>query len=232
MDVFDIIKKRRHVKVYSDKAPPKEQIEKLLWKAWKVTPSKNNFMPYHCNVLGPDKHEEKHSVWLKTVKNKKVINETNIPKYHGDMTSSHKHWKEDGYNAYFYHLRSAPYLLVFTQRVCKPNDYYWKSIQRGDFYEQMHEEHMESMLRTTAVEIGMFMANLSAVALNEGLDTSTIACFPHSDLKQWKDLPFVKHPVVILGSIGNCAQSRREHMSKEEDIDDIKPAPETIIRWI
>ena len=58
--------------------PEKQLIEDLLWKAWKVTPSKNNFMPYHCNVLGPDKVKEKHSIWKKSQQNKKEINEHNI----------------------------------------------------------------------------------------------------------------------------------------------------------
>ena len=94
---------------------------------------------------------------------------------------------------------------------------------------------MNSMLRTTAVEVGMWMANLSAFALEEGLCTSTIACFPHggeSPPEKWKDLPWVKHPVVLLGSIGYSAQLRREHMGKDEREDDKKPEPETIIKWI
>tara|TARA_B100000686_G_scaffold201812_1_gene208764 strand:- start:16549 stop:17256 length:708 start_codon:yes stop_codon:yes gene_type:complete len=235
MDALELLDKRRHVKVYSLKDPGKELIEKLLWKAWKVTPSKNNFMPYHCNVLGPEREQEKHNIWMKTVKNKKLINETNIPIHYSHKSERHATWKEEGYNAYFKHLKSAPYLLVFTQRLCKPNAYYQKSIDRGDFYEQMHQEHMNSMLRTTAVEVGMWMANLSAFALEEGLCTSTIACFPHggeSPPEKWKDLPWVKHPVVLLGSIGYSAQLRREHMGKDEREDDKKPEPETIIKWI
>jgi nitroreductase len=233
MTQLDLLDERRHVKVYDGESiPDKELIEKILWRAWKVTPSKNNFMPYHVNVLGPERASEKESIWMKSVKNKKSINETNIPKYHADYSEKHKVWKEDGYNAYFYHLKSAPYLLVFTQRVCTPNDYYRKSIEGGDFYEQMHEDHMESMLRTTAVEVGMFCANLAVFALEEGLHTSTIACFPHGDPDKWKDLPWVEHPVVLLASIGKSAQLRREHMNTAERKDDIKPSAETVIKWI
>lgn len=53
MSTFDLLEKRRHVRKYrTDKHPPYELIEKLLWKTWKTTPSKNNFMPYNCHVLG------------------------------------------------------------------------------------------------------------------------------------------------------------------------------------
>ena len=223
MTQLQLLNKRQHVMAYdTDDVPEKQLIEDLLWKAWKVTPSKNNFMPYHCNVLGPERVAEKHSIWMKSVKNKKEINEKNI-----------KDHKEDGYNPYFEHLSTAPYLLVFTQRVCEPNEYYRKTIEKGDYYEQMHEDQISSMLRTTAVEVGMWMANLSAFALEKGLNTSTIACFPYrEDNSEWEDLPWVEHPVVLLGSIGKAKQYRRESMNEIQKKDDQKPEPETIIKWI
>ena len=223
MTQLQLLNKRQHVMAYdTDDVPEKQLIEDLLWKAWKVTPSKNNFMPYHCNVLGPERVAEKHSIWMKSVKNKKEINEVNI-----------KDHKEDGYNPYFEHLSTAPYLLVFTQRVCEPNEYYRKTIEKGDYYEQMHEDQISSMLRTTAVEVGMWMANLSAFALEKGLNTSTIACFPYrEDNSEWEDLPWVEHPVVLLGSIGKAKQYRRESMNEIQKKDDQKPEPETIIKWI
>ena len=220
--ILNLLNRRQHVFLYDEEnIPEKKLIEDLLWKAWKVTPSKNSFMPYHCNVLGPDKVNEKHSIWQKSMMNKKQINEKEI-----------KDHKEDGYNPYFKHLSSAPYLLVFTQRVCKPNAYYQRSIDEGDYFEQTDSKKVESMIRTTATEVGMFMANLSAFALEKGLDTSTIACFPYSNLKAWSDLPWVKYPVVLLGSIGKAKEFRRESMSDIEKKDDKKPEPETVIRWI
>ena len=180
--ILNLLNRRQHVMAYdTEDIPEKQLIEDLLWKAWKVTPSKNNFMPYHCNVLGPDKVNEKHSIWMKSVKNKKHINEKNI-----------KDHKEEGYNPYFEHISTAPYLLVFTQRVCEPNEYYRKRIEGGDYYEQMHEDQVQSMLRTTTVEVGMWMANLSAFALEKGLNTSTIACFPYKPMSAWGDLTWVK----------------------------------------
>ena len=140
--------------------------------------------------------------------------------------------KEEGYNPYFEHISTAPYLLVFTQRVCDPNEYYRKRIEKGDYYEQMHEDEVDSMMRTTIVEVGMWMANLSAFALEKGLDTSTIACFPYSNLKAWSDLPWVKYPVVLLGSIGKAKLYRRNRMGQEERKMDMKPEPEEVIKWI
>jgi hypothetical protein len=226
--ILHLLNKRQHVMAYdTEDIPEKQLIEDLLWKAWKVTPSKNNFMPYHCNVLGPDKVKEKHSIWKKSQQNKKEINEHNIEDH-----------KEEGYNKYFDHLSTAPYLLVFTQRLCEANDFYRKSIQEDDYYEQMHEHEIDSMMRTTTVEIGMWMANLSAFALEKGLNTSTIGCFPYQPFfaknpkNTWADLPWVKYPVLLLGSIGKAKQYRRESMTELEKKDDKKPEPEEIIKWI
>ena len=43
MNYFDTLeKKRQHVKKYDmNRIPPKEIIERALWKAWKTTPGKN-----------------------------------------------------------------------------------------------------------------------------------------------------------------------------------------------
>ena len=36
MNYFDTLeKKRKHIAKYSDKIPPKESVERALWKAWK-----------------------------------------------------------------------------------------------------------------------------------------------------------------------------------------------------
>ena len=29
-------------------------IDEILWQSWKVTPSKNGFMPYEVHVIGPE----------------------------------------------------------------------------------------------------------------------------------------------------------------------------------
>ena len=87
---------------FSEEAPDKKIIEDILWKAWKVTGSKNNFMPYQVNVLGPDKVEEKLNIWNKSKANKKMTNETQIP---GAEENDFTEWDDgDGTNIYFDHF--------------------------------------------------------------------------------------------------------------------------------
>ena len=59
---FELLEKRGHIRKYSDKAPPKELIEKALWEAWKTTPSKNNAMAYEVFVYGPESQDMKNKV--------------------------------------------------------------------------------------------------------------------------------------------------------------------------
>ena len=233
MDAYELLSKRRHIHLFdTEKIPPKEQIDDLLYKAWKTTPSKNNFMPYHVNVLGPEHVRERKSITKKCMANKKEINEDKIPKHyskeHGDK------WEEDGTNPAFVHIKTAPYVLVFTQRICKPNEFYQDCIDRGDFFEQMHEEYLGELQRTTCTEIGWFTSNLTNLCVEQGLDTSTLLCFPyHSKTwnKGWEDIPWVKYPVVLLGSIGYAKQTRRQYLSFWARNNDKKPEKETVVKW-
>lgn len=221
--ILNLLNRRQHVMTYdTEDIPEKQLIEDLLWKAWKVTPSKNNFMPYHCNVLGPDKVEEKRKIWLKSVKNSKDINEK-------ETTFKSKVGVE--INPYFEHIKSSPYLLVFTQRLGVPNEYYKTSIKQGLFFEQMHSSQLKIVFPDASLEVGMWMANLSAFALEKDLHTSVLKCYPH-EYKEWSDLPWVKHPVILLASIGKAKKFRRESMNEARKKQDKKPEPETIIKWI
>ena len=77
MNYFDTLeKKRKHVKKYDmDKIPPKECIERALYKAWKTTPGKNNAVPYQVLVWGPDKEIHKEAIHSLVVKNHKKCRE-------------------------------------------------------------------------------------------------------------------------------------------------------------
>jgi len=228
MNVYEIIEKRRHVnKFKEDVYPDKELVQDLLYKSWKVTPSKNNFMPYTLHVLGPKCKFQKRKVWQLSMYNKKNTNER-----HNVMDI--ENYQEDGHNKNFEFLRTVPYLIIAEQRVCEPNPFVRSSIAEGNnIYEQMHEELLDDILKTTAFEVGMFKANLSALCLEQGIDVSCIACTPHIP-KPWQvsGFDFIKYPVLIVIGLGYCEESRRDVMTKEASDLDKKPEPETILRWV
>lgn len=229
-EIYHVLKKRRHVYEYdTDNVPEKQLIEDLLWKAWKVTPSKNNFIPYNCYVLGPDKQDEKDEMWLISAVHKDRTDTKDSFLFHPNRSKYVK-----AKNPYFKHLSTAPYMLVFTQRICKPNKYHVISKEKnGDYFEQMHPNKLGTILDTTALEVGMWMANLSAFALEKGLNTSVIKCHPGPEkMASWHLFPWIKYPVVCIATIGKAKTLRREVMTEEENEGDKKPEPEEIIKWI
>ena len=77
----------------------------------------------------------------------------------------------------------------------------------------------------------MWMANLSAFALEKGLNTSIIKCY-QSAVSNWKDFPYIKYPVICIATIGKSKTLRREVMTEIEKEDDKKPEPEEILKWV
>ena len=59
------------------------------------------------------------------------------------------------------------------------------------------EELLHDILKTTAFEVGMFKANLSALCLEHGIDVSCIACTPLTCPKPWQDLPVLITSIPI-----------------------------------
>jgi len=221
MNQIDFLDKRKHVREYHKAVPEKELIETVLWKAWKVTPSKNNFMPYNVYVLGPDKKDEKESIWRKCCSNKKKTNEKETP---GHI--------EDGVNPNFATVKNNPYLLVISQTVRPPNEYYRRMIAEFDeFFEPMHVRCIDEVSNGTSLEIGMFSANLSAFCTEEGLDISYTCAIPN-DLADWKDMAFIEHKPLLLITIGYCKVSLQDSYAKNGlGQYDKKPEFNEVVHW-
>ena len=226
MDLLKHLDKRQHIWTYdTENIPTKEIIDDILYKAWKVTPSKNNFMPYHVNVLGPDKLEDKLKVLALSKLNKKRTNEranvNNIPNY-----------EEDGDNPNFLFYRTVPYLLIYSQRVADPNPYIERTIKNNnDIYEQMHASMFGEFQTTAAVEIGQFQANMTAFALEYGIDTTQIKCYP-ADMEDWTEFDFVEGPVMLIAGLGYAVEGRRVNLDTWSNENDYKPEAKEIIRHI
>ena len=221
MDILTFLDNRKHVRIWDEKIPAKDTIDNVLWKAWKVTPSKQNFMPYYVSVLGPDRIKEKHLIHGLSCKNKIFVNE-----------NANQGWTEPGGNPDYDYIKTAPYLIVFSQRVCKPNKYIqWATNNLNDHFEQMHEHGLENIMRTTAVEVGIFGAHLTAFCIEEGLDTAYTCCFP-SNVKDWAEIPIIKYNPMLIMGIGYCKKSRRELLNPKLSELDKKPEPEEIIKWV
>jgi hypothetical protein len=228
MSTFDLLEKRHHVKTYrTDKIPPKELIDKALWKAWKTTPSKNNAMAYKVFVFGPDKQKEKELIHDMVYKNH--INAENTAIKTGLATRT----QEGAFNPFYEHIKYNPYLLSIHCQPREPNKFYQDQVDQGHFFDQAFSERIDKIVDTTCVEVGIFIANLGLYLLEENIDLSYNSCFIR-DNQKWLDvgLEHAKYRPVFTMSIGYAEKYRYEKLKElKKTHEDLKPKYENIIEW-
>lgn len=233
IDLFNLLEtKRKHVRTYSNKIPPKEIIEKALWKAWKTSPSKNNAMAYQALVWGPDKQEYKDAIHSLVVKNHKDVEDKAVKDGLATKTQNVKLGVVE--NPYYRHVKYNPYLITVHSRLSTPNKFYQKKVEEGHFYDQGSKDHIEKIIDSVAVEVGIFIANLAAYLLEEGLDITYNSCFKR-DVKEWHKvgLKMVDTRPIVMLSCGYAERYRRDDLKlfKTESWD-VKPEIKDIIKWI
>ena len=234
IDLYNLIQKRKHVRKYrEDKIPEKTDIEEILWLAWKCTPSKNNFMPYQVNVLGPYQDAEKLEVWKMSVMNHDKMETEAKEKGINTVTQAETNGPDWDYNPDYKHVKHNPYLCVITARCCdEPNEYYKMQEKTGHFCDQTREEYVERIIDTTCVEVGLFINHATMFAVDKGIDVSYTSCFPRQ-VKHWHKSPYVKWRPIILMSFG-YGEIYRQDVMKEDGYAhmDIKPEMDKVIQWI
>jgi len=233
LNLFDLLEqKRKHVKTYKKDIPPKEIIERALYKAWKTSPSKNNAMAYQALVWGPDKEIYKDAIHSLVVKchadvENKAVADNQATKTQGAKLGEYE-------NPYYRHIKENPYLITIHSRISTPNKFYQRQIETGHFYDQGFESHIEKIVDSVAVEVGIFVANLTNYLLEEGLDISYNSCFKRRP-EQWHNvgLHMVKTRPIVMISCGYAERYRREDLQYlKQEHEDVKPEMEEIIKWI
>jgi hypothetical protein len=227
MKHFDLLENRHHVRKYSDKIPSKKLIEDALWKAWKTTPSKNNAMPYKVFVYGPDKKELKKKVWEMVFSNHKDAEVRAVNRGQADKTEG------GAPNPYYEHIKYNPYLFCIHAQPREPNEFYKRQVELGMFFDQAWPERVNDFIDTSAVEVGMFIQNLSTYLLEEKIDVSYTSCF-RRDIKQWQKagLTHADYRPIMLMSTGYSKEYRKDVSYIKKGLPDIKPEYEEMIEWI
>ena len=221
MSTFDLLEKRRHVRKYrTDKHPSYEIIKKLLWKTWKTTPSKNNFMSYSTYVIGPKHKKLKIELYDICTKNQLNINKKN------DNKKNHKP------NVTLQSILTAPYNLIFTNRFeDQPNIAQIQEHLNGVYHEALDITKFEDRKTVNCIEIGMFCNTLSALCVENNLDVSYVKCFSERVSHWKKTIPFVKASPIFVMNIGKGEIFKKPKTLKNKIIDQ-KPDYERIINWI
>lgn len=229
MNTFDLLEtKRNHIRKYSDKIPNKEIIDRVLWKAWKTSPSKNNAMAYQVNVWGPDKRHEKIKIHSLCVKNHKDAEDRAVERNLAQRTQM------GAENPFYEHIKYNPYLFTIHSRLSKPNKFYERKIGSGHFFDQQYESYIDRIVDSVAVEVGLFAQNLTNYLLEEGLDISYNSCFKRKP-ELWQDLGLpIEHRPILMMTCGYGAIYRRDYLkfSGQGPEDDKKPEYNDIVKWI
>jgi len=241
MSIFDTLEKRHHVVKYKPEPVPHNLFKDLLYKAWKISPSKNNFMPYKVSVLGPYNQNEKNIIYDKVVGNHKFYDDIGLTK---DTKANPKMKTEYEFkkNPNYFHVKYNSHLLIFSSRVCpKPNRFYQRMVRdHGHFAEQCEIDQVRPTAESTSFEVGLFASNLTALCIENGIDISYTACLPKSEDK-WKDTPYLWYDkekqlakVHSIMSIGYGVFYRHEWLKfiQAHEGEDIKPEVDEVVEWI
>ena len=236
MSYFETLEtKRRHVKKYHrDKIPPKECIERALWKAWKTTPGKNNAMAYKVHVWGPDMEMHKEAIHSLVVKSHKSVEDEAVKDPSQEQLQKENPELNNFPNPYYEHIAFNPYLFTIHSRVSTPNRFYKQKIKEGHQYDQGYENLFEHIIDSVSVEVGIFAANLGYYLLEEGLDISYNSCFRRRP-EQWHKVGLhnIKTRPITMISCGYAERYRYEDVKEwGKETWDVKPDIEDIVEWM
>jgi hypothetical protein len=217
-------------------------IKQSLYEAWHTTPSKQQFMPYNIFVLGPDNKKIKELIYYKALA--KEYN-TNFVKYNfideSDVISLEKALLEDRLPPLYTNLKTAPYVLICTQRVenqLSPYNQHQTNVgfnfEQADSSWQVDPKRKNRSLGLSMIEIGMFVQSFSNLCLKHGIDISHTRCLP-TTMDFWADpeFSFLENPPQLILSVGKCKLSRRDHLSGiATHANDYRPDFERIVKFV
>jgi len=95
----------------------------------------------------------------------------------------------------------------------------------------MHESQIDNFIDTSAVEVGLFLQNLTSYVLEKGIDISYTSCF-NRNWNEWKNigLKHAKYRPIMLASLGYAEKYRFEEEADTEYWK--KPEYEEMIEWV
>jgi hypothetical protein len=231
MGIESIFSKRRQIRAAWDqkKLPSKEIIYDLLKRTLNIAPSKQNLFPFEIYAYGPNDLEKKKIVGqICSLYKTGSVNHMDegeksdgiVKTAAGDIDVRDHVFDEAGND-----MRISPWVLVFTQRLCKPNNFVKEYSELHNDYNrftQVDEKRFrESANKALAcVEIGMFTKILAGLCLENNLGISYIKSFPEWTWKggrgeysknknknglDWDSLPEITECPIMVVQIGYVA---------------------------
>ena len=218
--IEELLKNRKYVSKYDTDANISESlIDSLLEKTWRVTPSKNNFMPYTIHVLGP-----RHQKYKELVFQHCLTAEGNFDNVEDVLKERHQNKPPNYAN-----ILNCSYLFIFTMRLeTQLNQQQQDAVKSGHRYLAANRSRLDELLPIASLEVGMFINTFSALCLEHNIDTSLTGCFSHN-IKKWKAIPFVKRTPIIIMTAGK-AKIYRQDFARENY--ELRPNYERIVNFV
>lgn len=262
--IEELFGKRRQIRARWDqkRLPSKETIKDLLKRTMKIAPSKQNLFPFKIHAYGPDDLEERKIIGqicalFKTgsVNHMDSENKKGMIKTAMGNINVNEHVLDDQGND----MRLSPWVLVFEQRLCEPNNFIKEYAKLHNITDEARFTQVDpkryrgaSNTKLSSVEIGMFIKCLAGLCLENDLAISYIKSFPEwvwkwkdgngeysKDINKvglsWDSLPDITEAPIMVVQIGHVAPGEDYFASNSVDPNDIhwenKPNLDTIVRF-
>ena len=199
--IEDVFASRTQTRIFSEFDYPEESlVRSMIEKTFNIVPSKQNLIPYMIHVLGPDQIEEKHKIY-------EIVVNSNGGNHYGNTNMF------------------APYVLLFTTRLCFPNKFVFKKMhENNNTFIACDKEKYSKNNSDVFLEIGMFSTILTGICLEKDISVGYLKCFS-DDPNDWKDINFVDDPVVFSMQLGY--KHGRHTFTEGED----RPHIDEVINW-
>ena len=260
--IEELFGKRRQIRARWDqkRLPSKETIKDLLKRTMKIAPSKQNLFPFKIHAYGPDDLEERKIIGqicalFKTgsVNHMDSENKKGMIKTAMGNINVNEHVLDDQGND----MRLSPWVLVFEQRLCEPNNFIKEYAKLHNITDEARFTQVcpkryrgASNTKLSSVEIGMFIKCLAGLCLENDLGISYIKSFPEWVWKgqsgeykkdknkvglSWDILPEITEAPIMVVQIGHVADIDDYFASNSIDPNDChwenKPSIDDIVRF-
>lgn len=241
MSITDLFKKRRQIRAAWDqeKIPSKELIHSLLEQTLDIAASKQNLFPFKIHVIEPDNIAD----------HEKIAGICSLFK-----TGSVNDWEKERPGEKTQTYTKAPYVLVYTLRLCKPNVFVTAHSERHQEWDRFNQVlpnkyRKPNNMGLAAVEVGMFQKALTGLCLENDLQVSYIHSFPWWRIRaphytyevdenkvgyNWRELPYIDEAVLLVAQIGHKAEiddPLESHRNPGDQYEEDKPSIDTIVEY-
>ena len=244
MSIESLFKKRRQIRAAWDqeRIPSKELIHDLLKRTLNIAPSKQNLFPFKIHIIEPENEKDHTSIagicalW---------------------PTGSVNNWGDDVLVGKSQGHKKAPWVLIFSDRLCEPNNFVKEHSIRNkckpeDRFNQVHEKQFRDVFNKglATVEAGMFIEILTGLCLENDLQCSYIHSYPGWIWNQaeqvyfkeknkvgfdWDKLPWMTDSPILMMQIGYKADMIDHIASNAVDPNgtrwENKPSIDTLVEY-